>query len=389
VSDAKQLGGLSVDWELANDEARRWAQRYAGELVRGITDTTRATIQREVANFARNQESITQLSQRLAASSAFSQERARLIAVTEVTRSYSEGNQAAWRESNVVEGKMWITSVDERVCPICGPLHGVVVPLTAQFDGGFDGPPAHPRCRCDIAPAEIIDAGDTMAEYVEGGGFVERQPAEARTELERERFRDFNGKTKRGAQEINDWSRDSSYSGWTAGLTDEEKGWLTEYKLDGYEWINSALRGDESLIEMHGWTNTDYQKAKNIIDRSLKQHRLPNDITVWRGGGHPALTQALQNGHEMDDLVGMVIGDDAYISTSMNRGSADDFYKMAGKDAFKFEYQLPRGTYGAYIENINDIGEFEFLLPRETKFEILDAGKRGNVRHIIARVIEQ
>ena len=72
---------------------------------------------------------------------------------------------------------MWITSVDERVCPICGPLHGVVVPLTAQFDGGFDGPPAHPRCRCDIAPAEIIDAGDTMAEYVEGGGFVERQPA--------------------------------------------------------------------------------------------------------------------------------------------------------------------------------------------------------------------
>ena len=178
MSDAKQLGGLSVDWELANDEARRWAQRYAGELVRGITDTTRATIQREVANFARNQESITQLSQRLAASSAFSQERARLIAVTEVTRSYSEGNQAAWRESNVVEGKMWITSVDERVCPICGPLHGVVVPLTAQFDGGFDGPPAHPRCRCDIAPAEIIDAGDTMAEYVDGE-FVERQPAAA------------------------------------------------------------------------------------------------------------------------------------------------------------------------------------------------------------------
>ena len=149
MSDAKQIGALSVDWELANDAARQWADRYAGQLVGGITDTTRARIRREVAGFTQNQETINQLGQRLSRPDGpFGPNRARMIAVTEVTRSYSEGNQAAWRESGVVEGKMWITQVDELVCPICGPLARRGCSLSGQFEGGLNGPPAHPRCRC-------------------------------------------------------------------------------------------------------------------------------------------------------------------------------------------------------------------------------------------------
>ena len=86
--------------------------------------TTRATIRREVAEFTRNKESITDLARRLEKVPAFSPERARLIAVTEVTRAYSEGNQKAREASGVVEGKEWLTSVDEMVCEICGPMHG-------------------------------------------------------------------------------------------------------------------------------------------------------------------------------------------------------------------------------------------------------------------------
>lgn len=41
---------------------------------------------------------------------------------------------------------IWQTAEDERVCPVCGPLHDARATRWAtQFP---NGPPAHPRCRC-------------------------------------------------------------------------------------------------------------------------------------------------------------------------------------------------------------------------------------------------
>ena len=58
----------------------------------------------------------------------------------------------AWRESDVINKRRWNTGVDELVCPICGPLHNVIVGLDETFPGGFRVPPAHPNCRCWITP---------------------------------------------------------------------------------------------------------------------------------------------------------------------------------------------------------------------------------------------
>jgi hypothetical protein len=49
--------------------------------------------------------------------------------------------------------KRWITMEDEMVCPVCGPLHNVAVPLTATFEVGGSHlvcPGVHPNCRCRI-----------------------------------------------------------------------------------------------------------------------------------------------------------------------------------------------------------------------------------------------
>jgi hypothetical protein len=43
---------------------------------------------------------------------------------------------------------VWSTSEDERVCPTCGPLNGVIVAMDAEFEKGGSVPPAHPMCRC-------------------------------------------------------------------------------------------------------------------------------------------------------------------------------------------------------------------------------------------------
>ena len=399
--DKKQIAG--PNWDLANEDAARWARGHVGELVQGITNTTRDMVQREVSEFTRNKESITQLSQRLATSPAFSDERARMIAVTEVTRAYSEGNAVAWKESGVTEGREWLTSVDERVCPICGPLHGQVKPWGEQFEsrgGSFDGPPAHPRCRCDTAPVVIGDVMEAIGdvEYVEGEGFVRREerPLEEQlplipvepVDVERGRFRDFDASTQTGEAAVESWEMDSSYVAWEKGLTEDERFWLENYKQDGYEGINRGLRGGEIDAEYFADFDGTFNDAKKNIDTALRQHRLPNDITVWRGGSQPQLNAILDQGRDIGDLKGMVISDDAYISTSVNKASADDFVKWAGDDAFEFEIQAPRGTFGAYIEGMDrGTQEFEYLLARGTKMEILDASIEGGVRKVVARIL--
>ena len=72
------------------------------------------------------------------------------------------GKQAAWTQKLItgeLEGahKVWRTAEDERVCPVCAPLDGKSLPITAQFgteSGDFFVPPLHVNCRCDV---EILD----------------------------------------------------------------------------------------------------------------------------------------------------------------------------------------------------------------------------------------
>jgi SPP1 gp7 family putative phage head morphogenesis protein len=139
-------------WELANNAAADWALSYGYELVRGLLSTTRDRLQREVAEYIRNSETIGELTRRIASGEIFGESRARMIAVTEVTRAYAEGNRAAWKASGVIEGREWRTNADELVCPVCGPLAGQVAGLDENFGDGISGPPAHPRCRCWVVP---------------------------------------------------------------------------------------------------------------------------------------------------------------------------------------------------------------------------------------------
>ena len=140
--------GMAFDWTLVHTAARDWADRYVGELIAGIESTTRRMVQQSVARWVQNGEGLPALIDSLAP--AFGTQRASLIASTEVTRAFAEATRIAYDETGVVSGYRWDTARDERVCPICGPLHGQIVPKGQRFQGGLF-PPAHPRCRCGIS----------------------------------------------------------------------------------------------------------------------------------------------------------------------------------------------------------------------------------------------
>ena len=46
--------------------------------------------------------------------------------------------------------KRWDSTLDSRLCEICGPLDRVAVKPEDNFPGGYEHPPAHPYCRCVV-----------------------------------------------------------------------------------------------------------------------------------------------------------------------------------------------------------------------------------------------
>jgi SPP1 gp7 family putative phage head morphogenesis protein len=145
---------LLVNWDVFNQDAIDWMKKYGLNWLHGINETTQKATIRAIDDWVRSGEPLPNLSARL--SQFFGRERAERIAITEVTRIYSEGNLAAWKSTGFVSGKRWNTAMDDRVCPICRPLDGRIVRSDYYFPaimaGGLWAPPAHVRCRCWITP---------------------------------------------------------------------------------------------------------------------------------------------------------------------------------------------------------------------------------------------
>jgi SPP1 gp7 family putative phage head morphogenesis protein len=150
--------GIQVlaDWDWFNNAAVAWLEAYGGGTLASINATTQKSVSKIITSWIQSGRRLDVLKTQL--SPWVGPERASRIAVTEVTRAYAEGNVLAWKSTGYVSGKRWMTGVDDRVCPICAPLHGMEVGLdengftTEAFRLGLYAPPAHPNCRCFLQP---------------------------------------------------------------------------------------------------------------------------------------------------------------------------------------------------------------------------------------------
>lgn len=112
---------------------------------------------------------------------AFGEDRAALIANTEIRRAHSQGALIGYQQAaagGISVLKEWDTSGDNP-CDDCelNEQQGAI-PLGQTFQSGEDAPPAHPNCRCSIVPV-VTDAGF-------GGNLIPAAAARELTQTEKD-----------------------------------------------------------------------------------------------------------------------------------------------------------------------------------------------------------
>jgi SPP1 gp7 family putative phage head morphogenesis protein len=142
---------------MRRDELGRLVENPDAEWA--ITDSTRDGLRQYVTDAIEQGWSNDRLASEVRDSYAFSSERAMVIARTETNMASNQGALNGYKASGVVDGKQWLTAEDDQVSEECeengnaGPNQdGVLLDFDEEYPSGDSAPPAHPNCRCVLAP---------------------------------------------------------------------------------------------------------------------------------------------------------------------------------------------------------------------------------------------
>lgn len=145
--------GLDIVFDVENPEVQKWLAKYVPKFSKKLEAVNVEKLRAELTEGMKAGESIKELMKRVYTTyDDWGFRRAELIARTETLRASNEAALETYRQSGVVEKKIWITYIDDKTCEECDGLDGAVEDLEEDFSGGVDGPPLHPRCRCAVGP---------------------------------------------------------------------------------------------------------------------------------------------------------------------------------------------------------------------------------------------
>lgn len=140
-----------------DQNAVEWARQHVAEMLARnadggkLADATRDMIRQAITTALDNHDSDAAIADMLRDAYAFSEQRAELIARTEVGNALGAGSFIGAKAVGMEE-KRWLLSNDEGVCPRCEANAAEKwIPIGQDFASGDEHPLAHPHCRCDAA----------------------------------------------------------------------------------------------------------------------------------------------------------------------------------------------------------------------------------------------
>lgn len=151
--DGSTIISADISFSLENTNVQKVLDKLLKQVKKDIPDTTLEQIRELISKQASEGWSVDQLADEILATGGVqSPVRAQMIAHTETARAYTKGSILSFQDSGVVEQVEWNSFLDDRTTPICIELNAKRVKLGETFEGGYDGPPAHIRCRSALIP---------------------------------------------------------------------------------------------------------------------------------------------------------------------------------------------------------------------------------------------
>lgn len=411
-----QVGSEAITNEV-NDRAVEWAREHAAELA-GLTDnedysldaSTRAMLRGTIVKGLTDNIGADAIAEAIKETYAFSDERAELIAMTEIASANSLGALAGYEEaqrSGIKLGKSWL--ILEDACEICHENEDAgVIELDETFPSGDLAPPAHPNCRCVLVPeveGEEQDPEETMELMAKallprdvkgrfntdpgktflstmvtgipgvkakpGHKFFEHIQDDAEGDVDtsplgkqynEDQERDDNGRFGSGSGDKNfaEVAGESSVSTEEAyDLTDAQLRYCAMYSEMGYEAVNTGLRGGD----ISGLDPASVQIITNL-DEAIHGSTMKEDAVVYRG-----LSAARAD--KLGEMIGEDYKDAAFVSTSKNPDIALGF-SAEGEDNIVLAITVPAGNNALDMtsEKSTFSHEKEVLLPRGSSFRV-------------------
>jgi hypothetical protein len=291
--------------------------------------------------------------------------RANLIAQTEAMAATNGGIMAGIDQSEEFERKMWLTSRDDMVRETHIPMDGVVVNYNEMFvlpDGQEMEYPQDYNERCVLMATDLS---------------VNQNTAEAKENIETEhKYEEINLKNDQNYIDLHNKLNEEQ----NINLTPGQLNALDEYKINGYRDINNLLRNsDKALRQMEGDRVNYVTNMINEMDSDINA-KLGKDTILYRG----ANIYDLSNNFDKGNLVGTIIEDSGFISTSMKN---DVIYKFGGASHDPKNYNVTfkilakKETNVAFMEARSDGKEAEILLRRDSKFKIIETKRLEVIRN--------
>lgn len=158
---------------------------------------------------------------------------------------------------------------------------------------------------------------------------------------------------------------------------------IYEYTGGSYEGINAVLRGGEYLERTKRRFGTAFNQEKfetlaEGISKELSKFKLNETLELKRSVGSVGfITGASSSIEDMKKSIGKVYIEKGFTSATV---CGDAFLPFGGTKPTKTTLEIvadPRYTRGVYIYKISEHSpEFEFLIDKNTKYRIIDAGER-------------
>ena len=180
--------------------------------------------------------------------------------------------------------------------------------------------------------------------------------------------------------EFEEWQ--SKYYNYNSGVSfsREDNPNIFTYTGGAYDAINALERGGEQLEKAkrcYGNRLPEYEGIGNKISEELSKFKLSEPINVRRAVGNvDYITDASSSIEDMKKSIGKIFAEKGFISTTVCSDATLPFGGLKDTKTV-LDIYVPINSRGAYIYKISESpAEFEYLLDKNTKFKIIDAGER-------------